>query len=299
MATSAKKKVTTPAGKTKSVTATAKKDVAVGNVDVKLLMKQDAGRGVSTAAEDNIIPLIYILQAQSPQALKQKPEFIKGAEAGMIWPRGTKHLIDGENDGLPVIPVAFRKWWMEWGAERGDGLFGRHEYDAAGADKGRPSDATWHEDPKKPGQGQWVRDNGHILVETREHAVLAQVNGNWTGAVVSMQSTNHTCSRMWMGLMKDKRIPDTEDRAPSYAYVYCLKTVAKSNDDGDWYGWVVEDGTGDGEVTFLPDIEGGVDLYKIARQLDRDFMSGAKVADAPDALDGGRSAPAGDDDGGM
>jgi hypothetical protein len=279
----AKKKVVPAKGKGTAVAHKPKNEVDT-NVDVKLLMKQDAGRGVSTAAEDNIIPLIYLLQAQSPPCLKQKPEYIKGAVAGMIWPRGSKILIDGEEVGLPVIPVAFRKWWMEWGAERGDGLFGRYEYDATAENKGRPDDAQWVEDPKKPGsgKGQWVRESGHVLVETREHAVLAYINESWQGGVVSMTSTNHKCSRMWMGLMKDKRIPGTNDRAPSYAYVYCLKTTPQSNADGDWYGWTAEDGMGDGEVTFLPDLENGVELYKVARQLDRDFMSGAKVADVDD-----------------
>lgn len=276
------------------------KELKKGDVDVTLLMKQDAGRGVSTAAEDNIIPLIYILQAQSPQALRQKPEYIKGAEAGDIWPRGTKTLIKGEDEGLPFIPVAFKKFWNEWGAERGDGFFGRHDYDASAENKGRPDGTEWVEDPKKPGKGQWVRDNGHVLVETREHAGLALINDQWTGAVVSMSSTNHTASRMWMGLMKDKRIPGSDERAPSFAFVYCLKTVAKSNDDGDWYGWQVEDGTGDGEVTLITEVDGGVELYRIARQLADDFETGKKVADAPDESGSDRSAgERGGEDGGM
>ena len=280
--TTASKKNQQPAPRPgKAVATTGGKQLKTADVDVTLLMKQDSGKGVSTAAEDNIIPLIYILQAQSPQALKQKPEYIKGAVAGNIWPRGSKTLIDGEETGLPFIPVAFKKWWMEWGAERGDGLFGRHEYVATDDNKGRPVDATWEEDPKKPGQGKWVRENGHVLVETREHAGLALIDNSWTPAVTSMSSTNHTASRMWMGLMKNKKIPGTEQRAPSFAYVYCLKTIAKSNDDGDWYGWQIEDGMGDGEVVFLPDIESGVDLYKTARQLNADFESGTKRAEEP------------------
>lgn len=281
-------KAPAPAAKGKAV-ATVKKTEVGAAVDMKLLLKQDSGKGVSTAAEDNIIPLIYILQAQSPQCLKQKPECIKPgiggnatAVAGNIWPRGTKTLIDGEETGMPFIPVAFKKWWMEWGAERGDGMFGRHAYDATAENKGRTEDATWIEDPKKPGKGKWERENGHILVETREHVGLAYINDNWTGAVVSMKGSDHTSSRMWMGMMKDKRIPDSNDRAPSFAYVYNLKTIAKSNDEGDWYGIQVEDGMGDGEVTFVLDLDGGFDLYKTARQLNADFESGAKVADIPD-----------------
>jgi hypothetical protein len=276
MAKAAEKK---PVGK--AVAATTNKGVATADVDVSLLMKQDAGRGVSTAAEDNIIPLIYKLHTSSPQVLKQKPEYIKGAVAGNIWPRGSKTLIDGEEEGLPFIPVAFKKWWMEWGSERGEGFHGRHEFVATDENKGRPEDAVWHADPKKAGGGVWQRDNGHVLVETREHAGLALINGSWNPAVVSMASTDHSASRMWMGLMKSKVIPNTDIRAPSFAYVYCLKTIAKSNDKGDWHGWAVEDGTGDGEVQFVPDLKGGVELYKLARQLNADFEAGNKQAEAP------------------
>jgi hypothetical protein len=262
-------------------------------------MQQDSGKGVSTAAEDNIIPLIYKLHTSSPQVLKQKPEYIKGAVAGNIWPRGTKTLIDGEEDGMPFIPVAFKKWWMEWGPERGDGLFGRHEFVTTDENKGRPA-SELVEDPKKPGNGVWTMDNGHILVETREHAGLAFIDGSWQPAVVSMTSTDHTASRTWMGLMKNKKIPKvengkivgyTENRAPSYAYVYNLKTTPKSNDKGDWHGWVVEDGMGDGEVTFVPtDVEGGGPLYLMARQLNADFESGNKRAEDPVQSDGTASS---------
>jgi hypothetical protein len=293
--TTTNKKNAPAAGKGKEVATTDKKNLPTADVDVTLLMKQDSGKGVSTAAEDNIVPLIYILQAQSPQALKQKPEYIKGATAGMIWPRGTKILIDGEETGMPFIPVAFTKWWIEWRPNRG-GYVGRHKYDATAADKGRPEGAEWVEDPKKPGKGNWELESGNVVVETREHAGLAFINEQWTGCVVSMSGSNHTASRAWMGLMKDKKIPGTSDRAPSYAYVYNLKTIAKSNDDGDWYGWQVEDGMGDGEVTIITSIDDGAELYRTARQLNADFESGAKVADAPIEPDDATTGSSDNDD---
>lgn len=292
MAKQVAKKATPTKGK--QVATTTGTALKTADVDVTLLMKQDSGKGVSTAAEDNIIPLIYKLHTSSPQVLKQKPEYIKDAVAGMIWPRGSKTLIDGEETGMPFIPVAFKKWWMEWGAERGEGLFGRHEYVSTDENKGRP-DAEWVEDPKAKGQGDWVMENTHVLVETREHAGLALIDGSWQPAVVSMTSTDHSSSRMWMGLMKNKKIPGTDQRAPSFAYVYCLKTVAKSNDKGDWHGWQVEDGTGDGEVVFLPDLDGGVELYKQARQLNADFEAGSKRAEDPIAPDGASSNTGSDD----
>ncbi len=292
MAKAAAKKPAPATKPGKAVATTGGKQLKTADVDVTLLMQQDSGKGVSTAAEDNIVPLIYKLHTSSPQVLKQKAEYIKGAVAGNIWPRGSKTLIDGEETGMPFIPVAFNKWWMEWGPERGDGFFGRLPFVSTDEHKGRPEDAQWVEDPKKAGGGVWVRESGHILIETREHAGLALIEEQWSPAVVSMASTDHGASRMWMGLMKNKKIPGTDKRAPSFAYVYNIKTVAKSNDKGDWHGWAVEDGIGDGEVAFLPDIEGGVELYKVARQLNADFESGVKQAEAP-VEDGG--APNDDD----
>lgn len=273
----------------KSTAVAIKKSTEVGAADDLMeMMEQDSGKGVSTAAEDNIIPLLYILQAQSPQALKQKQECIKPgigknatAVAGNIWPRGTKTLIDGEEVGLPVIPVAMTKWWVEWKPER-KGYAGRHEYDPLAEDKGRPAGAKWVEDPKEDGKGAWELPNGNTVVETREHAVFALIEDQWSGCVISMSGSNHTSSRAWNTLMKGKKIPGKDKRAPSYAYVYCGKTIAKTNAKGDWYGWQMENGMGDGEVKFILDIEGGAELYKMARQLHDDFMSGRKVADTPD-----------------
>ena len=263
--------------KSTAVATKPKNEVAESNVDMRLMMKQDAGKGVSTSAEDNIIPLIYILQAQSKQALRQKPEYIKGAAAGNIWPRGTTTLIDGEK-GLPVIPCGMRKFWVEWKPDRG-GFVGRHDYDEKLDDRGRPADAEQVEDPKT-GNSVWVRENGNNLVETREHAVLAFISGRWQPSVIAMTGSNHTCSRAWNGDALNKRLdpPDDDFTPPAFAFVYSLKTIAKSNEKGDWYGWAYENGMGDGEKTPTLTLQNGVDLYRMARTLFDAYMSGVKKA---------------------
>src|SRR6202035_3091033 len=50
-------------------------------------MKADAGRGVSTAQEDNQVPLIYVLQPLSPQVDKRSEQYVEGAEPGDLWLR--------------------------------------------------------------------------------------------------------------------------------------------------------------------------------------------------------------------
>ncbi len=255
---------------TKPSTAVA---AAVGG-DLMSMMQEDSGKGVSTASEDNIVPLIYTLQSQSPQVLTQKQECIKPgldgnktAIAGNIWFRGTKTLIDGEEEGLVVQPVHFGKKWMEWMPNRG-GLAGIHPT--------RPEEAVLKTDPKNPKKQFWELPNGNVVNETRDHVVIVHDLPGGLGAyVLPMSGSNHTASRAWMGMMNRKRIPGTDKKAPSYAFLYRVKTVPRSNDQGDWFAYEVEDAGEDGAEMMVQDLE----AYKLARQLHDDFETGKKQAD--------------------
>lgn len=229
------------------------------NVDVSALMEQDAGAGVSTDIADNIVPLVYILQSLSPQVLKQKPEYIKDAEAGNIWPRGEKTVWDGEEEGVEVVPVFFSKCWIEWRPNR-EGFAGRHAE--------RPAEAVQTPDPKDPKIMKWVLPNGNTVQESREHVVL--VIGKYDDPVpfvVPFSGSNHGASRSWMGLMNRKKTPKG-NKAASFAYKYVLKTVPKSNDKGDWFGYAVED---TGEMVEPEE-------YLLARDIHNDFAGGKLVA---------------------
>ena len=48
----------------------------------------DAGRGVSTKAEDQLIPILYVLQTNSPACDSRGPDYIDGAEPGHFLLRG-------------------------------------------------------------------------------------------------------------------------------------------------------------------------------------------------------------------
>src|SRR5579864_7049202 len=81
--------------------------------DLMKMMEQDAEKGVSHAMDDNVVPLVYILQPLSPQVIKKDPKYVDKAEAGMIWFRGTKRVLDGD-EGMLVQPVFFSKCILEW-----------------------------------------------------------------------------------------------------------------------------------------------------------------------------------------
>lgn len=269
------------AKKTTNVPARASKGTAVGQAsDLLAMMGEDAGRGVSTAMEDNIVPLVYILQSNSPQLDRaDKTKYLgKNAKAGDIWLRGTSEFFDGEEDGIPVVPCHFSKSWIEWRPDRG-GFVARH--------RERPKDAVQKEEKVegKPGDTRlvWRMPSGNSVVETREHVVLMLADGQKPRPfVIPMKSTDHTASREWMGLMNGVTVPNTDKTAPSYAYKYVMRTVPKKNDKGSWYGWRISH-AGEEDGAAVPEMLDDLEIYKMARKISHDFESGALRADAPEA----------------
>lgn len=239
----------------------ASKDVvdAAAQEELMKMMAGDSGKGVSTAIEDNVVPLIYILQALSPQVQKKKEEYIDGAEAGMIWFRGTKDVVPGE-EGIPVVPCHFSKCWIEWQPNRG-GFVARHD--------DRPAAAVLTTDPENPKRKFWKMPSGNIVVETREHVVLVlDVFDRPMPFVIPMSGSGHGSSRAWMTLQNRKVVPGTDLKAPSFAYIYRMKLQFRTNADGDWFMWDIIDEND--EPTMLTDPA----TYRLARQIESDFSTG-------------------------
>jgi hypothetical protein len=242
-------------------------DTAELTDDMRTMMSADAGTGVSTAIEDNVVPLIYILQALSPQVQRKKEEYVEDAEAGNIWFRGTKQVVPGD-EGIPVVPCFFQKVWIEWMPNRG-GFVARHDE--------RPDDAVLRTDSENPKRKFWVRPNGNIVVETREHVVLVLEGFDAPMPfVIPMSGSGHSSSRNWMGSMNRKLVPGTDLKAPSYGYIYRMKTVFRTNDQGDWYMWEIVDENDEPTVVTDPAV------YRMARQIELDFGKGKLKAGQAD-----------------
>jgi hypothetical protein len=101
-----------------------------------------------------------------------------------------------------------------------------------------------------------------------------------------MKGSDHKTARLWNGDRIRKRHPALGAKIPPcYLYVYNLKTIAKTNDKGDWYGWAWENGAGDGAVTLTTSLPNGRELVKMASELGKAYMSGAKNADVYEDLE--------------
>lgn len=255
--------------------------VAKSNVPAFMQEKAsaDVGKGTSQNQEDNLVPLIYILQAQSPQVVARNPEYIEGAVAGDIWLRNAPNPIVKGDNGILFQPCYFTKDWVEWKPNRG-GYAGRHDT--------RPDDAVEQPDPQDKERKLWVRKNGNIVVETRYHIgyVIDEATGGVMPFVIPMSGSGHTVSRQWMFSMNSKSIPGVEGSAPSWACLYRLRTKFVSNAKGDWF-------------KFDPEDAGWVETeaeYERGKKLNEAFAAGAHKIEAPEAEGAGQQSGGGDNE---
>lgn len=253
-------------------------------------MKQDAGKGVSTDAADNLIPLIYLLQSNSPQTVKGHAKRIDGAEAGDIWLRNAPpgyDVVSGD-DGLMFQPCHFTKEWVEWQPNRG-GFAGRHPWNNK-TQFGQPAEATQVEEKGDDGvmRKKWKMPNGNYVVETRYHVGYAIVKGRAFPYTIPLSSTGHNVSKSWMLQMNSEIVQDEEGKpvldarggtikAPSWTVIYRLAPKLQTKGQNSWYQYTVERLN---EIQTDEEYSRGHALYEA-------FISGEKqVAEETNEVDG-------------
>lgn len=233
---------------------------------------QDAGKGVSTDREDNQVPLIYVLQALSPQCNKRNNAYVEGAEPGSIWLRNSPDPIVPGDGGLLFQPCAFQKDWVEWvPRDNGGGFVGRHDT--------LPADAKEVADPKNPNKVRYVLPSGNEVIETRYHVGFVIREGHTPMPyVIPLSSSGHTVSRQWMFMMNSKML-GADKKAPSWACYYRLKTKERSNKRGEtWFTFDVSDA---GWVPTLHDYERGAALYEAFASGERTIAEEEHVGSEP------------------
>lgn len=225
-----------PQNTARAVTHAAKTAVST---DVRDLMRQHAGKGISHAAEDNIVPLVYLLQPLSPQVMRGNERRIEGAEPGDIWLRNEaadRCIIKGET-GMLFQPCWFSKCWIEWMPDRG-GFVARHPT--------RPPEATLQDVQNDKGdvKKMWVMPGtNNRVIETREYSGFVIDEDDPLRAkpyTIPFSSTGHTVAKKWMTAMRDELIEGTNDVAPSFANVWRLTVEMVTRNNNSWYQYSVE-----------------------------------------------------------
>ena len=222
---------------------------------------QDAGKGVSFKAEDQLLPLIYVLQTNSPAVNKRGEAYVKDAEPGDFWFRGALDPVKKGEEGFTAIPCMMVRTWIEWRPKR-QGFVARHDAEPADTE-----DKIIHDDDGKEETIRVRKSTGNHIQDTREFYLM--VNGQ--PFVLPCAGTKHTFAKQWNTMFTQFHNPKTNDVMPAYSRKYKLSTWPQSNAVGDWFGIKFEDL---GWVDFKTE-------YPACRKFYDQVIKGEKRAEAP------------------
>jgi len=92
-------------------------------------LPDDSTKGQENVTVDDLtIPRLGLVQDLSPQRKANKPEYIEGADSGMLFNNVSTELY---GKSINFVPVYFRKEWCIWKLQSaGGGFFGAHPSEA-------------------------------------------------------------------------------------------------------------------------------------------------------------------------
>lgn len=176
----------------------------------------DSDRGSEeVGVKDIILPRIDVLQALSPQIKKTDPQYIEGAEQGIIF-----NTVSGELYGSSIVfcPVKFTREFIVWQDRKAGGGF-RGAFPTA-------------EEAEQERQMQENPD-GHEVVETHVHFVLLlHPGGRIEEAVLSMSKSKRKVSRKLNTLVQ--MIP-----CDRFGRVYKLSALEVDGPKGEYWSFDV------------------------------------------------------------
>lgn len=188
----------------------------------------DAGMGMEGADKSSFaIPFLSILQGLSPQL-----ETVDGAKPGLFINSITNEVFKE----VLVVPCAFQRRFLRW-APRSEGGGYKGEYNPVDIETGKIAGVTQN------AEGRLMLENDE-LKDTRNHFVLMQTeSGAWTGALLSLSSTQIKKSKRWMSLILGIEMRNAQGKTfnpPSFSHIYKLSAVKEENSKGSWWGLQVE-----------------------------------------------------------
>lgn len=294
MADKEETKKTEAAEETKAV-ATAEgqnTQVAVQTDDLDAMLLADAGAGSDNIGMEHLtIPFFSILQQLSPEVQKGGPEYIKGAEAGMIINTLTKDLYkanvgDEGHNGILVAAIYFEPKAIEW-KPRGQGGGG-------GLIRVWGDDSSYQTHPDyqfSKEKNRWISSEGNEVTDhydtyikqvgyfdEENNLVPMQANG-----ILSCKGSQIKKAKGWNSerMMLQIEVGGRSINPPGWYRTYRIRTRFESNDKGSWFGWDI---TPYQPILTLPN---GRDLYDNCKNTYTQIREGQLKAD-----EGGRQTDA-------
>jgi hypothetical protein len=203
------------------------KTAAVGALPTDLpdwleqIAEQDFGLGVSDQLDDQLLPLVTLLQQGSPQVEKRGAEYVDGAEAGAFWLRSAGS--DRIRDHLDVTVCGMVRGYLEWLPSRG-GFVARHSE--------LPPDIEIGVDSGSTRQKLIRKGSGNVVEEVREFLLLI----DRLPYLLPCTGTKHQFARRLQSHFAALRHPTSGRVLPAFAGRYRLTSVPESNAKGSWYG---------------------------------------------------------------
>jgi hypothetical protein len=233
-------------------------------------VEADAGRGISTDQADNLVPLIYLLQTNSPQVNQRNEKYVDGAAPGDIWLRNSDTPIIRGDEGIVFQPCHFQVSYNEWVPREDNGGF-------VGVHLSVPPNAKCGEDPTKPGKVYWEMPNGNEIIETRTYrGFVILPDGRALPYSLPFSGTGHTAAKTMMFLSNQQRT--TKGTKPAlWSCFYRLKTQLRKNKLGEFFNFTVANAGVNGKTAWVQTAE----EYERGRALYEAFESGAKKDEAP------------------
>jgi len=192
---------------------------------------EDAGMEQADA-ESFAIPFLRILQSNSPQASKSNGKFIKGAEEGFLYNTVSQDVLDTSDEKLHLVPVYFRRAFMEWkprGGDGGGGYVAEHD-PVTGAELLRTAE--------RDDKNHDILPNGNELSDTRYHYVmLVRADGSFEPLLITMERSQLKNSKRLNTDVNNKR---KAKGVPGPALMYSVGVASESKDDNSWWGWDIK-----------------------------------------------------------
>ena len=192
------------------------------------MFEDDAAKGLGAIGQEDLaLPFLKILGQLSPEVNKRDGKYVEGAEPGMIYNSVSGELYDGVK-GVDVIPAFYKLEYIEW-KDRGEGLGAPVAiYDSSSDILSKTTPDANYKD-RLP--------NGNYVEKTAYFYVLALVDGDVRPAIIPMRSSNLTPARELNDFIANGKMSDAKGmfNAPSFAFVYNLKTVGKQAGSKSWH----------------------------------------------------------------
>ena len=196
----------------------------------------DEGCGMENISRDEFkIPLMRILQSNSPQCKPVSAGGTEGAVAGMIYNTATGEMWSGEN-GLLFIPVDRDHNYIEYvPRDAGGGFVGTYDIDDPVVGNLREKQGKF---------GKLTMDSGNELVETFYlFGLIIPPDGTTIQGVVPFTSTQISKYQAFMTRYQSITYPNAAGkkvRPPLWAHRWKLGTVYQQNKKGQFFGWTLK-----------------------------------------------------------